>query len=147
MDAEAIAEIEEGVNDADPVVREVAQLTAMQLHRFRATRMADLDVAHLAVQSLAKIGHAAVIPLLVEIVEKPRSGFVVSQGESLDADNGRSRMVALLRLVEWHTPEAQTAVRARKYDRNSNIVRAAERALELFPGEWGGPLKRSEQGG
>jgi len=32
-------------------------------------------------------------------------------------------------------------VHARLFDREDQIVRAAERALELFPGEWSGPLK------
>jgi hypothetical protein len=59
----------------------------------------------------------------------------------VDADNGRSRLVALLRLVEWHTADAQAALRGRKFDRDPAIVRAAAKALELFPGDWSGPLK------
>jgi hypothetical protein len=50
-------------------------------------------------------------------------------------------MVALLRLVEWHTAEAQAALRGRKFDRDSAIVKAAAKALELFPGDWAGPLR------
>ena len=50
-------------------------------------------------------------------------------------------MVALIRLVEWHTPAAQSAVRALRFDRDSHLVRAAEKALEVFPGDWKGPLK------
>ncbi len=50
-------------------------------------------------------------------------------------------MVALTRLIEWHTTSARDAVQARKFDRDPRIVRVATRALELFPGEWTGPLK------
>ena len=145
LDLDTVAEMEAAMDDGDPLVREVAILTTIQLYRFRAMRTADLDVAHHAVQILARLPHAAVIPVLIEIVENPRSGYAVSSGETVEGDNNRSRMVALLRLVEWHTTEAQTAVRARKFDRDSSIVRAAERALELFPGEWAGPLQRPEK--
>jgi hypothetical protein len=138
---EAVAEIEAAVDDPDPLVRELVILTIVQLHRFRAMRLADLDVAHQSVQRLAQINHVSVIPVLVEILENPRSGFVNGEGGPVDADNGRSRMVALLRLVEWHTADAQSALRGRKFDRDSAIVRAAEKALELFPGDWAGPLK------
>ena len=144
MDMEAIAEAESYAGDDDPIVRELAALTAIQLHRFRAMRMADLDVAHQAVQALAKIPNSGAIPALVEILETPRSGFVLAEGSTVESDNNRSRMVALLRLAEWHTAEAQAAIRARRFDRDSSIVRAAKRALELFPGDWDGTLKRPE---
>jgi hypothetical protein len=55
--------------------------------------------------------------------------------------------VAVLRLIEWHTPDARQAVQARLFDRDEQIVRAAERALELFPGEWSGPLKGTADAG
>lgn len=138
---DAIAEIEAAIDDSDPLVRELVILTVIQLHRFRAMRLADLEAAHQAVQRLTQINHAAVIPVLVEILETPRSGFIMSESGTVDADNGRSRLVALLRLVEWHTAEAQGALRARQFDRDSAIVRAAAKALELFPDDWSGPLK------
>jgi len=144
LDQEAIAEAESFFSDDDPIVREVATLTAIQLYRFRAMRMADLDAAHAAVQALAKIPNPGAIPVLVEIAETPRTGFVMLDGNTVETENGRSRMVALLRLVEWHTAEARQAIRARRFDRDSNIVRAANRALELFPGEWDGTLQRPE---
>jgi hypothetical protein len=52
-------------------------------------------------------------------------------------------MVALLRLVEWHTSEAQSALRGMRFDRDPHIVKTAEKALALFPGDWKGPLKDS----
>jgi hypothetical protein len=137
----AIAEIEAAVDDPDPLVRELVVLTVIQLHRFRAMRLADLDEAHQSMQRLAQINHTAVIPVLIEALENPRSGFVPGEGGPVDADNSRSRMVALLRLVEWHTAEAQAALRGRKFDRDSAIVKAAAKALELFPGDWAGPLR------
>jgi hypothetical protein len=141
QDDDAIQEIEEALKDPDPLVREVAALTAIQLHKFRALRVADLDVAHRSTQRLAQINVPAAIPVLVEILEKPRTGFVTGEAGTEERDNARSRMVALLRLVEWHTGEAQKALRARQFDRDPNIVKAAARALDLFPGEWTGPLK------
>jgi hypothetical protein len=140
QDDDAIQEIEAALQDADPLVREVAALTAIQLHKFRALRIADLDVAHRSAQRLAQIKYPAAIPVLVEILEKPRTGFVPGPSGPEEKDNSRSRMVALLRLVEWHTGEAQKALRARQFDRDPNIVKAAARALDLFPGEWTGPL-------
>jgi HEAT repeat protein len=140
QDDDAIQEIEAALQDADPLVREVAALTAIQLHKFRALRIADLDIAHRSAQRLAQIKYPAAIPVLVEILEKPRTGFVPGPAGPVEKDNGRSRMVALLRLVEWHTGEAQKALRARQFDRDPNIVKAAARALDLFPGEWTGPL-------
>jgi hypothetical protein len=38
---------------------------------------------------------------------------------------------------------AQQSVRGRLFDRDEHIVKAARRALELFPGDWSGPLKGS----
>lgn len=141
QDLQAIAEVEQHITDPDPMVREVALLTVIQLHRFRALRLADLDSAHRSAQRLAQINHQAVVPVLIEILENPRTGFVNTAQGPVEADNGRSRMVALLRLVEWHTAEAQAALRARLFDRDPAIVKAANKALELFPGAWSGPLK------
>ena len=58
-----------------------------------------------------------------------------------EAENSRSRMVALLRLIEWHTPEAKLAVEKMRFDRDPNLVKTASKALELFPEAWSGPLK------
>jgi hypothetical protein len=140
QDDDALEEIEAALQDADPLVREVAALTAIQLHKNRALRVADLDIAHRSTQRLAQIKYPAAIPVLVEILEKPRTGFVPGPAGPEEKDNSRSRMVALLRLVEWHTGEAQKALRARQFDRDPNIVKAAARALDLFPDEWTGPL-------
>ncbi len=141
LENDAVKEIEAALDDPDPMVREVSLLTTIQLHRFRCMRIADLDRAHESVNRLASLKHPAVIPCLIEILENPRTGFVHGETGMEEIDNSKSRMVALLRLVEWHTPEAQQAVRTRKFDRDKSIVTAASRALELFPGAWAGPLK------
>ena len=144
QDEAALEEIEAAMDDPDGLVREIAALTAVQLLRFRCMRLADLDSSHLAVQRLAKIKHMAAIPVLVEVLENPRTGFVTRGGESVEGENARSRMVALLRLVEWHTPDAQYAMRGRQFDRDLHIVKAAKRALELFPGDWTGRLPKPQ---
>jgi hypothetical protein len=54
----------------------------------------------------------------------------------VEGNNRRSRLVALASLVEWRTPAAQSAIRARLRDRDALLVEAAQRALALFPGEW-----------
>jgi len=136
-----VAEIEAALEDTDPFVREVVLLTTIQLHRFRSMRTADLDQAHESVNRLAALNHPAAISALVEVVENPRTGYVRGEQGSEEADNGRSRLVALLRLVEWHTAVAQQTVRGRLFDRDEHIVKAAKRALELFPGDWSAPLR------
>ncbi|NIM93890.1 MAG: hypothetical protein GTO18_09295 [Anaerolineales bacterium] len=143
QDDDVIKEIEGAMADPDPLVSEVAILTAIQLHRFRALRVADLTIAHESVKKLAKINHIAAIPILIEVLENPRTGFVAEGEDAEETDNSRSRMVALLRLVEWHTSEAQNALRLLKFDQNKQLVKAAQRSLELFPGEWTGPLKKT----
>lgn len=142
---EALAELEAALEDTDPLVREVVSLTLIQMLRFRAMRLGDLDVVHEAVKRLARLNHPAVIPVLIEILETPRTGFMRGEGEAgmVEASNTRSRGVALTRLVEWRTPEAQAAVRARQFDREPPIILAAARALEMFPGEWSGPSESS----
>lgn len=145
QDEKASAELEAAQEDADPVVREVALLTLVQLLRFRAMRLAELDRAHEAVQKLASLQHMAAIPVLVEVVATQRSGFVQGTAGAEESTNQRSRMVALLRLVEWHTAEAQVALRALRFDRDPHIVKAAEKALNLFPGAWKGPLRDDAQ--
>jgi hypothetical protein len=141
LDDEALDEIEQAIDDSDPMVKEVAILTVIQIHRFRALRTADLNIAHHSVKRLTAINHSAVIPVLIELIEKPRTGFVTKAEGAEEVTNVQSRMIALLRLVEWHTAEAQKAVHLRQFDQDQQIVRAAKRALELFPGTWTGPIK------
>ena len=94
-----------------------------------------------------ELDHAAVVPVLIEIVETPRSGFIQRDEEAVESDNTRTRLIALLRLVEWHTADAEQAVRGRLRDREEKIVRVAERALDLFPDPWSGPLKKPSRPG
>ncbi|MFQ5932880.1 MAG: hypothetical protein ACE5MM_10775 [Nitrospiraceae bacterium] len=139
---EVILEIEGAIDDPDPMVQETAVLTAIQLHRFRCMRVADLDQAHDSIQKIASLNHALTIPVLIEVLENPRTGFVAGTGGAMEeSDNSRSRMVALLRLIEWHTPEARLAVHKVQFDKDPNITKGAKRALELFPEQWDGPLK------
>ena len=140
QDEEIIAEIAAAMDDPDPIARELAIFTTIQLYRFRAVRLADLEQAHTAVQYLAQIQHPAIVPVLIEILEQRRVGYIEEDGESKQADNSRSRMVVLLKLVEWHTAEGQLALQKLKYDRDPHIVKAAQRALELFPDQWNGKL-------
>lgn len=138
---EVLAEIEAALDDQDPMVKEVAVLTVIQLYRFRAMRSADLDEAHAAVKKLADMNHVAVIPTLIEILEKPRTGYVQGEKGTIETSNNRARMVALLRLIEWHTQDAKMAVHKIQFDRDEDLVKAAQRALELFPGDWNAPLR------
>lgn len=141
QDDAALAELEAGTTDPDPLVRETATLAAIQIYRFRALRLAELDRAHEAVQRLAAFPHRAAVGPLIEVVSQPRTGYTTTAAGTLEGDNGKSRMVALLRLVEWHTPDAQIAIQQLRFDRDAHIVKAAEKSLQLFPGEWRGPLK------
>lgn len=138
---DVLAEIEAALEDSDPMVQEVAVLTTIQLHRFRAMRSADLDDAHASVKKLAALNHVAAIPALIEVLEKSRTGYVQTKEGAIETDNGRARMVALLRLIEWHTGEAKMAVHKIQFDRDEDLVKTAMRALELFPGDWSAPLK------
>ena len=145
-DDAVLEEITVALEDPDPLVRELAVYTTIQILRFRAMRVADLNVAHDAVQQLAKVNDLAVVPVLIEVVENPRTGYIEGPTGPEESSNSRSRMVALLRLVEWHTPEAQKTMRAMKFDQDPHIVKAADRALSLFPEPWNGtlPTSRSE---
>jgi hypothetical protein len=138
QDESHVAELEASVSSADPVVADVATRTLIQILRFRAVRSAELDMAHSAVQKLAKIRDASVVPVLVEILKNPRQGYLMVDGGLQEGTNGNSRLLALIALVEWRTKEAQDAIRARTHDRDPDIVNAAERALQAFPGEWSG---------
>ncbi len=145
QDDDILDEIEAAMEDPDPLVREISALTVVQLLKFRSLRLADLDASHEAVQMLAKVNHMAAIQVLIDVLNAPRTGFVTREGESLEEDNGRSRMVALLRLVEWHTPDAQYTLRGLQFDRDPHIVKAAKRALELFPDDWTGRLPKPQR--
>lgn len=136
QDDEVLAELEPALADEDPLVSQVALLTVIQIHRFRAMRLSDLDAAHASVRRLARLKHPAVIPVLLEILSTPRTGFTNSQGEMVEGNNLQSRLVALGSLVEFRTSQVQAAIRARQHDRDPRMMEAATRALELFPGEW-----------
>lgn len=141
QDDAALAELEAALEDPDPLVKEIAMLTCLQVYRFRALQLAELDRAHEAVQRMAGLQHRAAVPALIDVLSQPRTGYLQGQGGLVESDNGKSRMVALLRLVEWHTPDAQAAIRGLQFDRDHHLVKAAEKSLELFPGDWKGPLK------
>ena len=141
QDDAALKELEAGMSDGDPMVREVATLACIQIYRFRALRLAELDQAHVAVERLAKFDHRAAVAALIEVMSQHRTGYVSTPSGMVEGDNGKSRMAALFRLVEWHTPDAQLAIQAVRFDRDSHMVKAAEKALEVFPGDWKGPLK------
>lgn len=133
---EALDELEAALADKDPLVKEVVTLTLIQMHRFRAMRLGDLDAVYASVQRLSHLNHPAAIPVLIEIVETPRTGFARGEGGMVEENNNRSREAALISLIQWHTPEAQAAIRARQRDRDTHIAQGAARALELYPGEW-----------
>jgi hypothetical protein len=133
---QALGELEAGRADPDPPVADLAALTLIQCHRFRALRLGELEPAHQSVRWLARLKHRAAIPALIEVLETPRSGYVPGETGPVEATNRRSRLVALAALVEWRTAPAQAAVRARQFDRDPQMAAAAERALTLFPGDW-----------
>jgi hypothetical protein len=133
---EALAELEAALTDPDPAVSDQAALALIQAHRFRALRLGELEPAHASVRRLAQLKHRAAIPVLVEILESPRTGYVPGEAGPVEGNNRRSRLVALASLVEWRTPAAQAAIRARLFDRDPQMAAAAERALALFPGDW-----------
>ena len=142
MDNQALSELEAAIDDSDPLVSEVVSLTLIQMYRFRALRIADLTTAHESAKKLANFDHYFVIPALIEILENPRTGFVTEGDKTMETDNSHSRMVALLKLVKWHTPDAKRALHMLKFDKDKQIVSTAARALELFPGEWKGSLDK-----
>ena len=144
QDGQVLAEITAAMDDPDPLVAEVATLTTIQLYRFRATRFADLDGAHEAVLFMSKLNHPGVIPALIEVAERPRAGYIIQDGEHVESHNDRSRMVAVLRLVKWHTAEAKLTIQKLRFDQDEHIAKAAERALELFPGAWSGKIPPKE---
>jgi hypothetical protein len=138
QDDPVIAELESAAASADPVISDVATRTLVEILKFRAVRAAELDTVQAAVQKLVKIQHTTVIPILIEILKAPRQGYLLVDGNLQEGSNGPSRLLALIALVEWRTKEAQDAIRMRRFDRDPNIVNAAERALQAFPGDWSG---------
>jgi hypothetical protein len=139
QDDAALQELQTFLEDTDPIVREIALLTTFQIHRFRAMRLADLQKAHESVEYLAQASHPSLIPILIEVLEKPRTGFYQSDEGAVEKDNRESRLRALQRLAELHTADAQAAIRARLFDRDSRIVNAASEILNQDPGVWKGP--------
>jgi hypothetical protein len=138
QDDSILPELESAAQDSDPVVSDVALRTLVQILRFRALRAAELDTVHAAVQKLVKIQSPLVVPVLIEILKNPRQGYAIVDGNLQEGSNGPSRLLALIALVEFRTREAQNAIRTRQFDKDANIVTAAERALQAFPGEWSG---------
>ncbi len=135
---EPLAELEAALGDKDAMVHDVAIQTVIQIYRFRAMRLGDLDAAHAAVERLARYKHPSAIPALVEILETPRTGFAKGEGGMVEATNRRSRAMALSCLARWHTPEAQSALRARLHDRDPYIAQASKQILDADPGTWRG---------
>jgi hypothetical protein len=133
-----LSELEAAVLDSDPVVSDLTLRTLVQILRFRAVRSAELDISQEAVQKLTKIQNPIVIPVLIEILKNPRQGYIMVDGNLQEGSNGAARLQALFTLVEFRTKEAQDAIRTRRFDRDPNIVNAAERALQAFPGDWSG---------
>jgi len=125
----ALAELEAAANDPDPIVQEVVVLTLIQIHRFRAVRLADLDIGLASTERLTQINHPSVIPALIEIAQAHRPGFTHSGNAVVESNNRPMREAAIKRLAAWNTPQALTAVNARRQDRDSYIVEVANRAL------------------
>jgi hypothetical protein len=141
QDDTVTAELQTALADTDPVVQDMAALALIQIYRFRAMRLGDLDASHAAVMWLADFKHRGTIPVLIEIAETPRTGYSSHKGTMITTTNLPSREVALDALAMWHTSEARQAVRARLLDRDPLVVRAAERVMDENPGEWSGKRK------
>jgi hypothetical protein len=133
---QALAELEAALTDDDPMVQEVAALTLIQIHRFRALNLGDLEAALASVQRLARLRNPAVVPVFIEILQTPRTGYVTGPAGLQSGNNRRVRELALSCLADWHTPQAQSAVRAAQNDRDPEIAQDATHLLEWFPGEW-----------
>jgi hypothetical protein len=133
-----IAELEAALGLSDPIMVEVAERAIVELLRFRALRVAELDISQEAVQKLAHWKIPFVIPVLIEILRTPRTGYITVERELKEVSNSTSRLAALIALVEWRTKEAQEALRKCTFDRDPQIENAAVRALEAFPGDWSG---------
>ncbi len=138
QDDAVLTELEAAIQDTDPVVSDVALRAIVQILRFRAVRAAELDTGMAAVQKLVKIKDPVVIPVLIEILKNPRQGYILVDGNLQEGSNDAARLLALIALVDFRTKDAQDVMRMRRYDKDPNIAKAAERALEAFPGEWSG---------
>ena len=125
----ALAELEAALGDADPIVNEVVTLTLIQLHRFRAVRLADLDIGLASTKRLVQFTHPAAIPALIEIAQTHRTGFARSDNVVIETSNRPLREAAIQRLAAWNTQQAVAAIRARQQDRDAYIVETANRAL------------------
>jgi hypothetical protein len=126
---DALAELEAALGDPDPIVNEVITLTLIQMHRFRAIRLADLDIGLVSTERLASFTHPAAIPALIEVAQAHRTGFTHVDNAVVESNNRPLREAAIRRLVSWNTPQALAAVHARRQDRDSYIVEVANRAL------------------
>ncbi len=126
---DALAELEAAASDPDPIVNEVVTLTLIQMYRFRAVRLADLDIGLAATEKLTRINHPAAIPALIEIAQAHRPGFTHANDAVVESNNRSMREAAILRLAAWNTPQDLAAVQARRQDRDSYIVEVANRAL------------------
>jgi len=138
QDEATLSELQASLEDPDPIVREIALLTTIQIHRFRAVRLADLEKAQQSVEHLVQTNHPSMVSVLVEILEKPRTGFFQTDEGPVEKDNRQARLLALRRLAELHTADAQTAIRARLFDRDPHVVNAASEALNQDPDVWKG---------
>lgn len=144
-DDAALAELEAALQHPDPLARETITQTVIQLHRLRAMRVADLDVGHASVRRLREINDPAVVPVFLEVLKMPRTGFMAGENGPVESDNNRTRRVALGGLVEWHTPEARQALQQCQFDRDPQIVKLAAVALEMYPGLWRGPTPETHK--
>jgi len=109
---QALAELEAVLNDPDPLVSEIMTQTIIQMHRFRALRLGDLDVAQSSTVYLTQLTHPTVVAVLIEIATTARTGFTQQATGIVEANNALVRETALVRLKQWDTPEAQAAVQA-----------------------------------
>jgi hypothetical protein len=133
-----LAELEQALGNTDPVIVEVAERTIVEILRFRALRVAELEISREATLRLAGWKNPLVVPVLIEILRTPRTGFITVDNELKEESNSASRLAALIALVEWRTREAQDAIRMSAFDRDPQIEKAAVRAMEAFPGDWSG---------
>jgi hypothetical protein len=133
QDDAALAELETALTEAkDPLVAELITLTIIQMHRFRATRLADLDIVHQSVERLTQVKHPAVISTLIEIMDTPRSGYARGPHDMAESNNLRSRLAAMECLAAWGTPEARSAIQKRQFDRDAAIAAAAAKTLDTM---------------
>lgn len=130
-----LAELEAAAEHPDPQVKALATLTVIQMYRFRAKQLSDLDAVHAAVRRLAELKHPSVVAVLAEVAQTPRTGYSTdAAGAVISGNNLRTRLVALEALALWHTPEAQSALRTCVRDREPQIAAEASRLLEAAPG-------------